>query len=674
MRGRGSFFPSEQTWTEMPANLQTMADAIRVLSMDAVEKANSGHPGMPMGMADVAAVLWTKFLKYDASRPDWADRDRFVLSAGHGSMLLYSLLHLTGFKAMTLDEIKAFRQLGSKTPGHPEYGHTPGVETTTGPLGQGLATAVGMAIAERHLAARFGADLVDHRTWVVAGDGCLMEGISHEAISLAGRLKLSRLSVLWDDNNITIDGAVGLSDATDQQARFKAAGWAVKTIDGHDVGQIRRALAWATKQDKPTLIACKTKIGKGSPNFEGTHDVHGKALGKAEVAATRVALGWPTTEAFVVPDEVVRPWRAAGRRGAKDRKAWEARLAASGQAAEFERAMSGDLPKHAFAQLDAFIAKAEADKPAAATRQHSGSVLEQIFGQIQDLVGGSADLTGSNNTFVKNTAILDAPDYSGRYVNYGVREFGMTAAMNGMALHGGVIPYGGTFLVFSDYARPAIRLSALMGVRTIFVGTHDSIGLGEDGPTHQPVEHLASLRAMPNLHVFRPADAVETAECWKVALEAKTTPSVMALSRQKVPAVRTQPIGENLSARGAYQLAAASLPAQVTIFATGTEVSIALAARELLEAQGIGARVVSVPSFELFEVQPTDYQAAVIGESEVRVAIEAGVRMGWDRFIGVDGVFVGMTGFGASAPDKALYEHFGITAEAVAHAAKSKLG
>jgi transketolase len=656
----------------MPATLQTMADAIRVLSMDAVEQANSGHPGMPMGMADVATVLWTKFLKYDASRPDWADRDRFVLSAGHGSMLLYSLLHLTGFKAMTMDQIKAFRQLDSKTPGHPEYGHTPGVETTTGPLGQGLATAVGMAIAERHLAARFGGDLVDHRTWVVAGDGCLMEGVSQEAIALAGRLKLNRLTVLWDDNSITIDGAVALSDVTDQPARFKASGWAVKTIDGHDVGQIRRALAWATKQDKPTLIACKTRIGKGSPNFEGTHDVHGKALGKAEVAATRENLGWPH-EAFVVPDEVSRSWRSAGRKGAKDRKAWEARLAASVNAAEFQRAVAGELPKHAFDRLDAFIAEAEAAKPAAATRQHSGAVLEKIFGDIPDLVGGSADLTGSNNTYVKNTPILDAPDYAGRYVNYGVREFGMTAAMNGMALHGGVIPYGGTFLVFSDYARPALRLAALMGVRTIFVGTHDSIGLGEDGPTHQPVEHLASLRAMPNLNVFRPADAVETAECWKVALEARTTPSVMALSRQKVPPVRIDPVGENLSSRGAYQLAAAGLPAQVTIFASGSEVGIAMAARGLLESEGVGARVVSVPCFELFEQQPADYQDAVIGETEVKIAIEAGVRMGWDRFIGTKGVFIGMTGFGASAPDKVLFEHFGLTPDAVVRAAKSKL-
>ncbi|MDB5475057.1 MAG: tktA [Phenylobacterium sp.] len=656
----------------MPAPFKLMADAIRVLSMDAVERANSGHPGMPMGMADVAAVLWSKVLKYDAGDPNWPDRDRFVLSAGHGSMLLYSLLHLSGFKAMTLDQLKAFRQLGSATPGHPEYGHTPGVETTTGPLGQGLAMAVGMAIAERHMAARFGAELVDHRTWVVAGDGCLMEGISHEAISLAGRLKLDRLTVLWDDNRITIDGAVGLSDATDQLARFKAAGWAVKAIDGHDTGQIRRAFAWAARQAKPSLIACRTTIGKGSPNFQGTHDVHGKALGKDEVAATRANLGWPH-EAFVVPDEVYRPWRAAGRRGRKLRKAWEAKLAASPARAEFQRAISGWLPPQAFERVDAFITEAEANRPAAATRQHSGAVLEAIFGEIPDLVGGSADLTGSNNTYVKNTQVLDAPDYAGRYINYGVREFGMAAAMNGLALHGGVIPYGGTFLVFTDYARPAIRLAALMGIRVIHVGTHDSIGLGEDGPTHQPVEHLAALRAMPNLNVFRPADAVEVAECWKLALDAKTTPSVMALSRQKVPAVRTTPIGENLSARGAYQLAGAVHPAQVTLFATGSEVGVAMAARDLLEADGIGARVVSVPCWELFEDQPADYREALIGETPVRVAVEAGVRMGWERFIGEDGVFVGMTGFGASAPDKALYQHFGITPEAVAAAAKAKL-
>jgi transketolase len=655
----------------MPAPTQLMANAIRMLSLDAVEQAACGHPGMPMGMADVATVLWTRFLKYEAARPDWADRDRFVLSAGHGSMLLYSLLHLTGVKGVPMQSLRDFRKLGSNTPGHPEYGHTPGVETTTGPLGQGLATAVGMAMAERKLAARFGDDLVDHRTWVVAGDGCLMEGVSHEAISLAGRLKLAKLTVLWDDNDITIDGRVGLSDATDQLARFKAAGWATKRIDGHDEGQIRRALAWATKQDRPSLIACKTVIGKGAPNMGGTHKVHGAALGKDEVAATRVALDWPY-EPFVVPDAALRPWRAAGRKGAKARKAWDARLAASPHKAEFERAIAGDLPRHAFDALDAFIAKAAAEKPAAATRVHSGAVLEQIFGAIPEMVGGSADLTGSNNTFVKNTAVFDGPDYAGRYVNYGVREFGMAAAMNGLALHGGVIPYGGTFLVFSDYARPAIRLSALMGVRTIFVGTHDSIGLGEDGPTHQPVEHLASLRAMPNLHVFRPADAVETAECWKLALEAKKTPSVLALSRQKTAGVRDS-AGENLCARGAYQLVGASKPAQVTLFASGTEIPVALAARDLLEAENIGARVVSVPCFELFEAQPTDYQETLIGETEVRVAVEAGVRQGWDRFIGTDGAFVGMHGFGASGTDKALYAHFGITPEGVAAAAKAKL-
>jgi transketolase len=656
----------------MPAPLQIMADAIRVLSMDAVERANSGHPGMPMGMADVAAVLWTRFMKYDAARPDWPDRDRFVLSAGHGSMLLYSLLHLSGVKAVSLDQLKAFRQLDSATPGHPEFGHTPGVETTTGPLGQGLATAVGMAMAERHLAARFGAAFVDHRTWVVAGDGCLMEGVSHEAISLAGRLKLSKLTVLWDDNNITIDGAVGLSDATDQLARFKAAGWAVKAIDGHDHGQIKKALAWALRQDKPTLIACRTKIGKGSPNFEGTHDVHGKALGKDEVAATRENLGWPH-EPFVVPEEVTKAWRAAGRRGAKARKAWEAHLAGAANRAEFERALSGELPAHAFDALDTFVRESAEKKTAAATRQHSGAVLERIFGSIPEMVGGSADLTGSNNTFVKNTAIFDAPDYAGRYVNYGVREHGMAAAMNGMALHGGVIPYGGTFLVFTDYSRPSIRLAALMGVRVIHVGTHDSIGLGEDGPTHQPVEHLASLRCMPNVNVFRPADAVETAECWQLALAAKRTPSVMALSRQKTAAVRTTVAGENLSARGAYELAPAGAPAQVTIFATGTEVPLALQARETLEGQGIGARVVSVPCFELFEAQAADYQASVIGQTPVRIAVEAGVRMGWDRFIGSDGLFVGMTGFGASAPYETLYGHFGITADAIVSAAKARL-
>src|SRR3954469_9613605 len=607
----------------MPVSPVKMADAIRVLSMDAVHKAKSGHQGMPMGMADVATVLWGKFLKFDAAKPDWADRDRFVLSAGHGSMLLYSLLHLTGFKAVTMKEIENFRQWGSLTPGHPEVHHTPGVETTTGPLGQGLATAVGMAMAEAHLAARFGKAVVDHRTWVIAGDGCLMEGVSHEAISIAGRLKLNKLTVLFDDNNTTIDGEATIAETGDQLARFKAAGWAVKAVDGHDHGKIAAALRWATKQDKPTMIACKTLISKGAGPKEGDPNSHGYTLFDDQIADARPAMGG-TAEPFVLPDEVVKPWRAAGRRGAKVRKAWEAQLAASNLRSEFERAMAGELPAGAFESLDAYIAKAEAEKPAAATRQHSGSALEHLIPAVPEMVGGSADLTGSNNTIVKGMGTFDTPDYAGRYVHYGVREFGMAAAMNGMALHGGVIPYSGTFLVFSDYSRPAIRLGALMGVRVIHVMTHDSIGLGEDGPTHQPVEHLASLRAMPNLNVFRPADAVETAECWKLALEAKASPSLMALSRQKVPPVRTVVAGENLSARGAYQLAGAGHPAQVTIFASGSEVGVAMAARDLLEAEGIGARVVSTPCWELFSQQPADYQASVIGETDVRVAVEAG--------------------------------------------------
>jgi transketolase len=649
-----------------------MANAIRALSMDAVNRAKSGHQGMPLGMADVATVLFTKFLKYDASRPDWADRDRFVLSAGHGSMLLYSVLHLTGVKAMTMEQIKNFRQLGSITPGHPEYGHTPGVETTTGPLGQGVATAVGMAMAERHVNSRFGDDLIDHRTWVIAGDGCLMEGVSHEAISLAGRFKLNKLTILFDDNDTTIDGRATIAETGDQLLRFKAAGWAVKEVDGHDYAKIAAAMRWATKQDKPTLIACKTIILKGAGPMEGSAHGHGYALFDDQIRDARIAMGWEAPP-FVVPDEALTPWRAAGRRGAKTRKAWEAALAASPKRAEFERAMTGDLPEGAFNDLDALIAKAEADKPAAATRQHSGNALEKLAPVIHEMVGGSADLTGSNNTIVKDMGAFDFPGYAGRYVHYGVREFGMAAAMNGLALHGGVIPYSGTFLVFSDYSRPAIRLGALMGIRVIHVMTHDSIGVGEDGPTHQPVEHVASLRAIPNLNVFRPADAVETAECWKLALESRKAPSLMALSRQKVPAVRATVAGENLSARGAYQLLGASKPAQVTIFASGTEVSLAVAARDLLEADGIGARVVSTPCWDLFDEQPADYQAQVIGETPVRVAVEAGVRQGWDRFIGESGAFVGMSTFGASAPAEVLFKHFGITAEAVAAAAKAKL-
>ena len=652
----------------MPVSPIKMADAIRVLSMDAVHKAKSGHQGMPMGMADVATVLWGKFLKFDAAKPDWADRDRFVLSAGHGSMLLYSLLHLTGFKAMTMAQIENFRQWGSLTPGHPEVHHTPGVECTTGPLGQGLATAVGMAMAEAHLAARFGQDVVDHRTWVIAGDGCLMEGVSHEAISIAGRLKLNKLTVLFDDNNTTIDGEATISETGDQLLRFKAAGWAVKAVDGHDHGKIAAALRWATKQDRPTLIACKTLISKGAGPKEGDPHSHGYTLFDDQIRDAREAMGW-TDGPFTVPADLASAWKAIGRRGARVRKAWEAGLKANAQAADFERAMNGQLPAGAFDKLTAYTASAAEAKPNNATRVHSGAALDQLIPVIPEMIGGSADLTGSNNTFVKGMQPFDAPDYAGRYVHYGVREFGMAAAMNGMALHGGVIPYSGTFLAFADYSRPAIRLGALMQARVILVMTHDSIGLGEDGPTHQPVEQVASLRAMPNLLVFRPADAVETAECWKIALEHQTQPSVMCLSRQKVPAVRDT-AAENLSAKGAYELLAAEGgEAVVTIFSSGTEVSIAVAARDLLQAQGKPTRVVSTPCWELFEQQTDAYKASVIGKAPTRVAVEAAVRMGWERFIGEDGQFVGMTHFGASAPYERLYKDFGITAEAVAAAA-----
>ncbi|WP_284876795.1 transketolase [Brevundimonas sp. MEB006b] len=658
--------------TAPKATPEQMANAIRVLAMDGVEKAKSGHPGMPMGMADVATVLFSRFLKFDASRPDWADRDRFILSAGHGSMLIYALLHLTGYKGATKEELSNFRQWGSKTAGHPEYGHMPGVEVTTGPLGQGLATSVGFAMAERHLAAKYDDDLVDHRTWVIAGDGCLMEGVSQEAIALAGRYKLNKLHVLWDDNEITIDGKVSLSDTTDQKARFKAAGWAVKAIDGHDMNAIKGAMKWAMRQDKPTLIACKTKIGRGAATMEGSHKTHGAALGAAEIAATRLGLAWDH-DPFEMPQTIADAWHKVGRRGAKDRKKWEARLAASAQAADFTRAMKGDLPEAAFDALNAKIAELVETQPAQATRQSSGAALDELFAAIPELVGGSADLTGSNNTFVKGTPILDAPTYEGRYVNWGIREFGMAAAMNGLALHGGVIPYGGTFMVFSDYSRPAIRLGALMGVRAVHVLTHDSIGLGEDGPTHQPVEHLAALRAIPNLLVFRPADTIEAMECWQIALQTKTSPSALALSRQKTPAVRTVASAENLSAKGAYEIKAASAEAKATLFGTGTELALALKAAETLEAEGVATRVVSVPSFELFEQQDAAYQASVIGRGTVRVAVEAAIKQGWERFIGEDGAFVGMTGFGASAPAEVLYEKFGITSDAIVSAVKARL-
>jgi transketolase len=652
-----------------------MANAIRFLSMDAIEKANSGHPGLPMGCADIATVLFTRYLKFDAKNPHWADRDRFILSAGHGSMLLYSLLYLTGYEDITLDEIKNFRQLGSRTAGHPEYGHAAGIETTTGPLGQGIANSVGFALGERIMNAAFGNDLVDHYTYVLAGDGCLMEGISQEAISLAGHLKLNKLIVFWDDNNISIDGPVTLSDNTDQAARFAASGWNTLKIDGHDPEAIAAAIEAARKSDRPTLIAAKTTIGFGAPTKAGTNKVHGSPLGADEIAATRKALGW-SYEPFEVPAEVLDAWRAAGARGAQTRAAWEERLGKvdAGQRAEFERRMAGALP----AGLDKAIAdykkKLAEDKPKVATRKSSEMALEVINGVLPETIGGSADLTGSNNTKTSQTKAITPDNYGERYIHYGIRELGMAAAMNGLALHGGVIPYGGTFMCFSDYARPAMRLASLMGIRSIFVMTHDSIGLGEDGPTHQPVEHLAALRAIPNHNVFRPADATESAECWQIALETEKTPSTLALTRQNLPAVRTTYVEENLSARGAYELAAAEGgEAAVTIFATGSEVEIALKARDLLQGHGHPTRVVSAPCLDIFWQQDEAYRAATIGTAKVKVAVEAGIRQGWDAVVGTDGLFVGMTGFGASGTIEQLYAHFGITAEAVAKAAEGRL-
>ena len=648
-----------------------MANAIRALAIDAVEAANAGHPGLPMGMADVATVLWTRFLKYDAADPRWPDRDRFVLSAGHGSMLLYALLHLTGFDGMGTDVLRRFRQLHSPAAGHPESGAHPAIETTTGPLGQGVATAVGMALAERMMAARYGKSLVDHRTWVLCSDGDLMEGISHEAIGLAGHLRLDKLTLLYDDNHISIDGDTALARSEDTPKRFAAAGWAVKSVDGHDPAQIAAAMSFAVRAKKPTLIACRTIIGFGAPTKAGTAAAHGAPLGAVEAAGAKALLGWDAP-AFTVPEDIAAPWLAAGSRGAGARRGWLKRLARHASRAEFERVLAGRLPEtwhEAVAALKTGIAE---ERPKLATRAASQKALEALVPATPALVGGSADLTGSNLTLVKGMANIGPGSYAGRYLHFGIREHGMAACANGIALHGGLIPYIGTFFVFTDYLRPALRLSALMRQRVVYVMTHDSIGLGEDGPTHQPVEHLASLRAMPGVTVFRPADALETAECWELALRHADGPSLIVLSRQSVPALRSD-AGENRTARGGYVLAEAEGPRRATLIATGTEVAIAMDARARLAADGIAVAVVSLPCWELFAAQDPAYRAAVLGTAP-RVGIEAAVEFGWERWLGPDGIFVGMRGFGASAPFELLYKEFGITAEAAAAAVVKRIG
>jgi len=648
-----------------PERLASMANAIRALSMDAVQAANSGHPGMPMGMADVATVLFAKFLKFDPADPKWPDRDRFVLSAGHGSMLMYSLLYLAGYQSPTIEDIRNFRQLGSVCAGHPENFLIPGVECTTGPLGQGLAMAVGMAMAERHLNATFGDEVVDHDTWVIAGDGCLMEGINHEAIGLAGTLKLGRLKVLWDDNRITIDGDTSLSTSEDIPARYRASGWDVFSCDGHDYADIERALAQAAASSKPSLVACRTVIGKGAPNKQGGHDVHGAPLGADEIAAARECLGW-TAEPFVVPDDILADWRSLGEKGAAAHTEWQARKANHAQSVEFDRRMNGDLPAGDEA-AKTFAAWLESETTVA-TRKASENALNVLAPVVPEMVGGSADLTGSNNTKARCQTAFTAEDYSGRYVYYGIREFGMAAAMNGMALHGGVIPYGGTFLIFSDYCRNAIRLSALQQTRVIYVLTHDSIGLGEDGPTHQPVEQVMSLRLIPNLYVFRPADVIETAECWNIALQSMETPSVLALTRQNLPQLRSS--GDMLSARGAYLLRHASADRKVILIATGSEVELACKVRDKLEEQGVGADVVSMPCMELFAAQGSAYQHEILPHdpSILRVSIEAGVTQGWERYTASSrngGLNIGLDRFGASAPAKDLFARFGFTVDAI---------
>ena len=654
----------------MTVTQQQLANAIRALSMDAVQAANSGHPGMPMGMADVATVLFGEFLKFNPKEPKWADRDRFVLSAGHGSMLIYSLLHLTGYARPTIEDIRNFRQLHSPCAGHPENFELAGVETTTGPLGQGLATAVGMAMAERHLNATFGDELVDHRTWAIAGDGCLMEGINHEAIGLAGHLGLGRLIVLWDDNKITIDGATDLSTSEDVRARYAATGWHVVSCNGHDYADIRRALAEAVADPRPSLVACDTTIGYGAPNKAGSHNVHGSPLGSEEIAAARVHLNWPH-EPFVIPADVAAEWKKIGERSAAAREAWQGRLETHPQAKEFSRRMAGELPVDF--SLSAYIDTLIAEPKKVATRKASEMALEAVNSLLPETMGGSADLTGSNNTKTKSTAPFGKDDYSGRYIYYGIREFGMSAAMNGLALHGGVIPYGGTFLVFSDYCRAAIRLSALQQARVVYVMTHDSIGLGEDGPTHQPVEHVMSLRMIPNLDVYRPADVVETAECWELALRDQNGPSLLALTRQNLPQLRLEK-SENLSARGAYRLRGAAAPRKVVLLASGSEVEVALGVAEALEGQGIGADVVSMPCWSLFDAQDADYRAGLIPSDCLKVSIEAGTTFGWERYTGLDGLRFGIDRFGASAPAEALFDYFGLTAAKIAPQIVSALG